>query len=1156
MSVTAAELLVKITSETTSAEAGLRNVAALLRTLVGATEGAGAGMATMGAKAEAASAQAAMLETKASAAAMQAQNLGVRAEQAAAQADAFAVKAAAAGAGGEAFGLKAQAAAARAQDLGTRAYAAGGQAEYLGTKAAAAGAQAEALAGSTEKAGGKLASLAGTLGITTVATAGLAAGGVALAVAMVGVTRTAGEWQQSMVLLQNNTGLSDAQMIKLKASVLDLSVATGASTDSIAKGFEHAQNILQDYTAAQAVATAATASAVATGADAGMVTNATAQVMKEYNAVVTNAGSATANYAADLQNANEIQNAFHIATQTSNTRLEELVPSTARAIGQAASLGFAYTDVLAVFSTLSKHGFPDAALAGTQVTDMIVHMAHSTPATAKALQDLQDKSGDAGVAAAFNSGNLSARGFIGTLDFLKKAMDDAGLSQADQVAEMYKIIPAMKGGQGAVAALTVGYGDLHAEQTLIVQGAKDNTANQIGLAREINTTAGQTNILKENLHELAVTLGGPLNDGLTVGLQGVNALATGIRDLSTAYSDLTTHIPAVTAGVNDGLLVMAESLPVAGALIQTLANLKAVHDQLAPAISATDTATKAATADMYAWGDAASTAGAQVTAAMNDGLSGAMASADAQTASMATQDELIKAQDKARADSLTKLAADQKTAFTQSLADAKTFYADQATTAKDAATTTKDVAITAAQATLDATKTEIAGEKTAYDDRAQADIKARQEQTQAALQSLAEQNTATNVAAAAVNTAAGVAGSAAQHAADESDTAWKAQVTSIATAASAGENTLHTSNDNLLADAKQTAQGTYNAQATAIADEIKAREEGDARIVHSQELATASAIVGIEAQKTSDLAAIDEQVRAHELASAADIRAIESEKTAALRAVDEETAAYAKQENDRLKLIDANAAARIAALTAGIDAEKTALEQQKAVQQLTKSDGAAAGGLLSQYFAADNTGQFDKAKSIAADLSRINQQTADEMAQYLLQRDEKTTTAQIDAIHQQTQAQKDGITQQIADFKAAEADKKQAINDGAASQKQTLTDELASFKYTESQKKIEITGTADAQIKSDQEALASFKWSMAQQLQSYKDGKALEKATDKETLDATLANIATWQAQENARHADALAKIAAQAAADAAAIDLLAYPTQGCLHGGDGTAAC
>ncbi|HEY8741834.1 MAG TPA: hypothetical protein VIU62_01960, partial [Chloroflexota bacterium] len=697
---------------------------------------------------------------------------------------------------------------------------------------------------------------------------------------------------------------------------------------------------------------------------------------------------------------------------------------------------------------------------------------------------------------------------------------------------------AFRGGTGLAILAGNGYEDYVAKLKANDNTVVSATKRQDDYNRSLETTGQQFIILKANASEAAVTIGGHVNPAFA-GLLGVvnqtirmaeawngtivamgEAWVTG-APLGQAWSDQMERIGGTTAKA---------TIPVE--------EMIGVQQQFAAELGRTSTALQDEAAAMAAVASA-SNYGPSVNPGNDPNYRDTRPdlSTDAGVAYVEAQ---AKEAGQAAVAADTAAKAQLKANFDQAMVDAKSYYADQAQTAKDAATATKDIATAAAQATLDATKTEISAEKTAYDDRAAADIKARQAQTTAALQSLADQNTAANVAAAAANTSEGVQQAAIQRTADESDTAWKAQVTSIKTAADAGENATHVALDAGLKNGIDVANDLYTSQAAAIDLQVKNREEGDARIVHSQELATASAIAGIEQQKTRDLAAIDEQVHSHELATAEAIRNIESEKTAALRAVDEETAAYTKQENDRLKLIDANAAARIAALTAGIDAEKTALEQQKAVQQLTKSGGAAAGGLLSQYFAADNTGQFDKAKSIAADLSRINQQTADEMAQYLLQRDEKTTTAQIDAIHQQTQAQKDGITQQIADFQTAEADKKRAINDGAASQKQTLTDELASFKYTESQKKIEITGTADAQIKSDQEALASFKWSMAQQLQSYKDGKALEKATDKETLDATLANIATWQAQENARHADALAKIAAQAAADAAAIDLLA----------------
>ena len=120
------------------------------------------------------------------------------------------------------------------------------------------------------------------------------------------------------------------------------------------------------------------------------------------------------------------------------------------------------------------------------------------------------------------------------------------------------------------------------------------------------------------------------------------------------------------------------------------------------------------------------------------------------------------------------------------------------------------------------------------------------------------------------------------------------------------------------------------------------------------------------------------------------------------------------------------------------------------------------------------------------------------------------------------------------------ADNVAALTKQATDQKQALADQLATEKQDQADKKTATTSYYDGLKADQQKALADYKWTMSQNLQAFKDAEDAKKVADKATLDATLANIATWQAQENARHADALQKIADKAKADTTAIDLLA----------------
>jgi hypothetical protein len=392
----------------------------------------------------------------------------------------------------------------------------------------------------------------------------------------------------------------------------------------------------------------------------------------------------------------------------------------------------------------------------------------------------------------------------------------------------------------------------------------------------------------------------------------------------------------------------------------------------------------------------------------------------------------------------------------------------------------------------------------------QQDIKDRQAQTQGALQSLADQNTIANNNAANQKTILDNAGAAAQRAADLSDTAWKAQVTAIKDAATAGENALHTSNDAILKNATDTANDTYNTQSAAIALEVKNREEGDARDIHSHELATAANIAGIE-----------------------------QEKTAALAAIDEETRAYAAQEAERVKLIDATLAANVKALNDQLADEKQANTERLAVNAMTKTSGVAAGQELGRFFTATDAQIADSEAALAAKQQGNTKLAAqDTQAAATQQATAQALSDQLSAISQATADQM--VTYKLQTDSTVTADNVASLTQQATDQKQALADQLAAEKQTQADKKTATTVFYDGEKAQQTQALADYKWTMAQNLQAFKDTEAQKLASDKTTLDRMLSSIATQQTAENTRHADAIAKINAKAAADTAAIDKLA----------------
>jgi len=1168
----------------------LENVGTLLTSLANLAGGAGTSMAEMGTKVEAAAAKTTLLETKAAAAAMQSQNLGMRAEQAAVQAEMFAAKADLGGIGAEAFGVKSQLAANRAQDFGVRAFTAAGQAEYLGTKATAAAAEAEKLATASEGVGTKL-SLIGPLGLAAGAGIAIVADGLLKS------TEAAAQWQTQLSQMQANTTLTTSEIAAMGSAVIDMSTKSGASLTDLAGGYQHIANIMGDTSTALNVLNVAQESAISTGGNVRDYSQTLARVLHEFGISGNEAAASM-----DL---------LHTAAAGGDLTLEQFTANSGNALAMASNYKVPLDQVAASYIALTKHGF-DAAEANTQIADQFLRLTTVTPKVADELKRVSDLTG-VDLVGDFTSAGLAAKGLTGIYADLRDAEHKMSMTSEEAFAENMLLGDSLRGGRGLAVDAGNGYEDYTKQLAANDDKVASATKRQDDYNCALTTTSGQFNILKANAEAAAVSVGGPMNTAFG-GLLGV-----------------VNQTIRMAEAWNGTLLAMGEAWVTDADLGKAFADQM---DHIGSSMDATSASIKIDTADLYEWGQAASEAGAAASIAMQEAARAAAAHMNASNYGPAAMDASNAGYDSrpdlgtdggvaaveaiAKEAGAAQVAADKeakaqlKTNFDQALTDAKQHYADQKQTALDAATATKEIATTAAQDELDATKTGIEGEKKLYDDRKQADIKARQEQTTNALQELQKQETADNVFWAAVNAKANTDAAATntravnaaavtqksedtklaaiQHTADESDTAWKNQVTALKDSATQGENALHTSNDAILKNAVDTAHDNYRDQVQAIDGIVKSREEGDAREIHSHELATASAIAGIESQKTAALHAIDEEVKAreegdardihsHELASAANIRAIESEKKAALSAIDEETAAYAAQEAARVKLIDATLSASVRALNDQLADEKRANQERLEVNRMTKASGSVAGEELGAYFTATDAQIADTEAAIAAkaagnqkladadtvaaakqaattqaasdQLSAINQATADQMVAYKIQTDTTLTADNVAALTQQATAQKQALTNGLTAEKESQADKKQASTtfyDGQktqetqalASYKWTMSQNLQAFKDAEAEKRRDTSAFYDGEKVQETKALADYKWTMAQSLQAFKDTEDQEKLTDKATLDQLLTSYATQQAAENARHANAIEKINAQAKADLAAIEALA----------------
>jgi hypothetical protein len=380
----------------------------------------------------------------------------------------------------------------------------------------------EAAAGSSGKLSTALAAI-GPVGLALGATAAIGIG--ATAAALVDATAKAAGFEQVLTRIQNNTGLSDAQVKQLGVTSLQLAAATGADPAVIATAEMHAQNIVKNPLAAQAVTQIATESAVSTGADPVATATMVAQAVHEYKKDESTAATPALQYQEILGNVNQLMGQLHVAVQQSGVEQGPYADALARPLGVGANIGFSPADVMAVLSTASLHGFPDIANASTQEQSLETRMLNPTPKAEAALQKLANLSDTPAIAAAFDPGNLAANGLVGTMNDLKAALEKSGLAQADQTALMGQIVPAQRGGQLAMALVGTGNQDLNSISGKLDAVMPDNTIAVQSLTKTLDTTVGQWNLLKERIATGMIDQGSGPNTAVGSVLTWINTQA-------------------------------------------------------------------------------------------------------------------------------------------------------------------------------------------------------------------------------------------------------------------------------------------------------------------------------------------------------------------------------------------------------------------------------------------------------------------------------------------------------------------------------------------------------------------------------------------------------------------------------------------------------
>ncbi len=396
--------------------------------------------------------------------------------------------------------------------------------------------KAEKLAAST--AGQRIA------GSMTLAGAGVAAGfGLAI--------KAASDFDATINHVANNTTMKAGEIDVMRTTILRLSKESGAALDDLADGWMHVSNFGFQAAENMVILREAMKSAVSTGGKVGATADILAKSLHEFGMGASMASKA--------------MNVMHLAAAEGNMTLEQFDAVAGPAFSAAAALGAGFTETAAAISALTRHGY-DAAEAVTQVKDVFSHLIQGSKSTKEELARLSAVTG-INLTQDFTAAGLKARGLYGV--FLDLAMATRG--HADEV---YKLIPAMRGGQGAMVLASTGaadYKNVLLDMNQAVAGKLDPSTQDYN--RTLGTTKNKAQRARAEFEQLKINLGEDLipafNDGATAAtkfLDQLNAMPDAKRKSVESFVAIAGAISLVTGGLMSALKFAAElKIALAGA---------------------------------------------------------------------------------------------------------------------------------------------------------------------------------------------------------------------------------------------------------------------------------------------------------------------------------------------------------------------------------------------------------------------------------------------------------------------------------------------------------------------------------------------------------------------------------------------------------------
>ena len=349
----------------------------------------------------------------------------------------------------------------------------------------------------------------------------------------------AGKFQSEMNSIQGNTTLTDTGIKQLSVSLKDMAATSSSTIPQLSEGLMHIANLNYQGADAVNILTEANKSANATGASAASTSNILAGAMRDFNASADEAG--------------HYMNVLHLVAAEGNMTLEQMNSVMGRVDAAASNMGVTLPEAGAAVSALTEHGY-SFSQAGTQVVNILQHIVHPSQAAAKALSELGKATG-VDLVGDFTAGGLASKQLDGVLGDLEKSFKKAGYSQAQASAAMFDLIPAMRGGLGAISLTGTAADDFKrilGDLNSTISGKTDPTTK--AFSNTTQTLGFQMKELRNNAELAAIGLGDIFLHATTDAVKSLNTFTSGIGahlEILSKWEERTHTVEGVLSGIGD-----------------------------------------------------------------------------------------------------------------------------------------------------------------------------------------------------------------------------------------------------------------------------------------------------------------------------------------------------------------------------------------------------------------------------------------------------------------------------------------------------------------------------------------------------------------------------------------------------------------------------